>query len=84
MFRARAVRTVYVCWKSGGQVNFMRGLAEEWWRRWQQTMAKKADYSRVDYRAMGIDYVVVKRANRLRYRTPVYENARYIAYLNQP
>jgi hypothetical protein len=84
IFRARAVRTVYVCWKSGGQVNFMRGLAEEWWRRWQQTMAKKADYSVVNYRAMGVDYVVVKRANRLRYRAPVYENARYLAYLTRP
>jgi len=80
IFRATAVRTVYVCWKSGGQVNFMRGLAEEWWRRWQNTMAKKLNYSIVDYRAFGVDYVVVKSANRLRYRAPAYENARYLAY----
>jgi hypothetical protein len=80
VFRARAVRTVYVCWKSGGQVNFMRGLAEEWGRRWQATMARKVDYSVMNYRALGIDYFVLKRANRLRDRAPVYENARWAAY----
>ncbi len=80
-FRATALRSVYVCWKSGGQTNFMRGLSTEWWRRWQQTLAKrKVDYSTVDYRAMGVDYVVLKRPNRMRGRQPVYENARYLAY----
>jgi hypothetical protein len=80
VFRARALRTVYVCWKSGGQVNYMRGLAQEWGRRWQATMAKTVDYSVVDYATLGVDYIVLKRANRLRDRAPAYENARWAVY----
>jgi len=34
IFRARALRAVWVDWKGGGQVNFMEPLAREWWRRW--------------------------------------------------
>jgi hypothetical protein len=75
VFRARAVRTVYVCWKSGGQVNYMRGLAQEWGRRWQTTMTGKADYA-----ALGVDYIVLRRANRLQGRSPAYENARWLVY----
>ncbi len=80
VFRAKAVRTVYACWKSGGQVNFMRGLAEEWWQRWQQAMAKKVDYNVVDYPTFGVDYIILKRTDHLRDRAPVYENSRYVAY----
>jgi len=34
IFRARAVRSVWVDWKGGGQVNFQEAVAREWWRRW--------------------------------------------------
>lgn len=34
IFRAKALRAVWVDWKGGGQVNFMEPLAREWWRRW--------------------------------------------------
>jgi hypothetical protein len=34
IFRARALRAVWVDWKGGGQVNFSEPLAFEWWRRW--------------------------------------------------
>ncbi|MBI4877034.1 MAG: hypothetical protein HY822_20545 [Acidobacteria bacterium] len=80
VFRARAVRAVWVCWKSGGQVNFMRGLALEWGARWRQVMAKKLDYSVVDYRSLGVDFVVLKPAHRLPGRTPVYENPSHLVY----
>ena len=36
VFRSQALRTVYVDWKGGGQVNFVRGFGETWWRRWSQ------------------------------------------------
>lgn len=81
IFRATALRPVHVCWKSGGQVNFSRALAQEWWQRWQQTLAKrKVDYSAVDYAALGVDYVVLKRPNAMRGHAPAWENARYVAY----
>jgi hypothetical protein len=35
MFRARALRAVWVDWKGGGQVNYYEGWSREWWRRWK-------------------------------------------------
>jgi hypothetical protein len=32
---------VYVDWKSGGQINFSRVFAMEWWERWKSTMEKR-------------------------------------------
>ena len=41
VFRAEALRAVYVDWKGGGQVNYLGEFGEEWWRRWQQTLAHR-------------------------------------------
>jgi hypothetical protein len=70
-FRARALRAVYVDWKSGGQVNFLRSFAREWWTRWQRVGA---------YPAGGIDYLVLKPAHRLDGRAPVFENSGFVVY----
>ena len=70
-FRARALRAVYVDWKSGGQVNFLRSFAREWWTRWQRVGA---------YPAGGIDYLVLKPAHRLDNRAPVFENPGFVVY----
>jgi hypothetical protein len=81
IFRAEALRAIYVDWKSGGQVNFFKDLGEQWWSRWQQTLAKAFDPRDVaSYRALGIDYIVVSPKNRLPNATPAFENARYLAY----
>ncbi len=59
IFRARALRSVYVDWKSGGQVNYYRSLAEEWWMRWEQVNElkdRKPDV--VELAGLGIDYLV--------------------------
>ena len=80
IFRAEAERAIYVDWKSGGQVNFFKDLGEEWWSRWQQTMAKPFDPDVARYRPMGIDYIVVSPKNRLPNASPVFENARYLVY----
>jgi hypothetical protein len=71
IFRARALRAVYVDWKSGGQVNFLRDFAREWWARWQRMGAYPAD---------GIDYFVLKPAHRLPGRTPIFENPGFVVY----
>lgn len=81
VFRAEALRAIYVDWKSGGQVNFFKDLGEEWWSRWQQTMAEPFDPNGVArYRALGIDYIVVSPKDRLPNATPAFENARYVVY----
>jgi hypothetical protein len=80
IFRAEALRAVYVDWKAGGQVNYLKEFGEEWWSRWQQTMArgfKPADMAK--YQGLGIGYVVLQEKNRLR-QGAVFGNAKYVAY----
>ncbi len=81
VFRARALRAVYVDWKAGGQVNFLKGFAREWWSRWQKSGAAKyegADMER--YRELGIDWIVLQARHRLPGRAPGFANGRYVAY----
>lgn len=81
IFRSEALRAVYVDWKGGGQVNYLAGLGEQWWSRWQRVMAapfSPADMTR--YRSLGIDYVVLSPRHRLADRTPAFENSGYVAY----
>jgi uncharacterized protein DUF6798 len=81
VFRAEALRAVYVDWKGGGQVNFFKDLGEEWWSRWQKTMAGPfRPAAMASYRALGIDYVVLQAQRRVTGRTPVFENGSYVAY----
>ena len=80
IFRSEALRAVYVDWKSGGQVNYLRSFGDEWWFRWRQTMAgafKQANLAKYD--ALGIQYIVLKPQHRLA-RPAAFENARYVVY----
>ncbi len=86
VFRYYAQRSVYVDWKAGGQVNFFRAFADEWWDRWQATMAGAYRPDRVrEYRTRGIQYLVFRRGPRntqLPQPLPgpvVYENSDYVA-----
>jgi hypothetical protein len=77
-FRAVALRAVYVDWKSGGQVNFLPRFGEEWWRRWQATMAgRKRPPTPEEYAALGIDYVVARPGSHAEGLRPVFSNSRY-------
>lgn len=81
IFRAESIRAVYVDWKAGGQVNFFKDLGEEWWSRWQKTMA--APFNPKDaasYRGLGIDYMVLQPKNRLAGLKPLFENGRFVVY----
>jgi hypothetical protein len=81
VFRAEALRPVYVDWKTGGQVNFFKDLGEEWWARWQKTMAAPFNPgSMTIYRGLSIDYVVLQSKHRLAVVTPVFENESYVVY----
>ena len=59
IFRAKATRSVYVCWKQGGQVNYFPKYAEIWWERWSQLLAPghpALDYNNL--RQRGITHLV--------------------------
>jgi hypothetical protein len=80
IFRAEALRAVYVDWKGGGQANYLKEFGDEWWSRWQQTMARgfrPADVAK--YEGLGIGYVVLQVKNRLP-EAAEFENAQYVAY----
>jgi len=80
IFRAEALRAVYVDWKSGGQVNYLHEFGDEWWSRWQQTMARgfrPADVAK--YEGLGIGYIVLQGKSRPP-QPPLFENAKYAAY----
>ncbi|MGH9647916.1 MAG: DUF6798 domain-containing protein, partial [Bryobacteraceae bacterium] len=79
IFSVRAQRPVWVDWKSGGQVNYYRSLADEWWSRWQATHGLKflpADWDSLA--ALGINYVVLGHA--FPGRSEVYSNGVYYVY----
>jgi len=81
IFRARALRAVYVDWKSGGQVNFLKGFAAEWSKRWSAAMEGGFRTAKLPtYAAQGADYVVLRRPRRLPAGRPVFENSRFSVY----
>ena len=80
IFRADAERAIYVDWKSGGQINYLRSFTEQWWFRWQETVG--AGFSPRDlgrYGALGIQYVVLRPKDRLA-GVAAFENGSYVVY----
>ena len=71
IFRAQALRAVYVDWKGGGQVNYLPALGEQWWTRWQQ---------RDNAHAAGIDYFILTPDKRLPHQTPLFANSSFLVY----
>jgi hypothetical protein len=82
VFRARALRAVYVDWKSGGQVNHHLGFAREWWKRWNAVngAAWISGQPLPPWRGLGIDYVILKSGNPLPGGDPIYRNQRFAVY----
>jgi hypothetical protein len=78
IFRAEALRAVYVDWKGGGQANLLPRFAEEWKRRWGAVGGCNVPLKSLEaYRSLGIDYLVTGPANRPAGVEPVYRNPRY-------
>jgi hypothetical protein len=76
IFRTEALRAVYVDWKGGGQVNYLKDLGEQWWFRWRQTRTfQPADLAQ--YTASGISYVVLEAPLP---RPPQFQNSTYFVY----
>ena len=81
LFRVHALRGLYVDWKAGGQANLLKEFAMDWWQRWQRAMELKFDPAKLEpYRALGIDYLVLKTGTKVEGRPAAYENGRYVVY----
>jgi len=81
IFRARALRNIYVDWKGGGQVNMLREFADEWWERWTATLEEEFTPASIPRMAgLGIDYIVVRPSQKVSGYTPSFENSRYVVY----
>ncbi|MDX2152479.1 MAG: DUF6798 domain-containing protein [Bryobacteraceae bacterium] len=81
IFRARALRSLYVDWKGGGQVNLLKQFADEWWKRWQRFVPAKFERPEFElYRQAGIDFIVLDAQRRLEGREAAFENSRFVAY----
>ena len=81
IFRVGALRAVYVDWKSGGQVNYLRKYSEEWWSRYEGTKVIQPKRATLpQYAQMGIDYLVIPAARRIAGLAALYENRRFVVY----
>jgi hypothetical protein len=82
IFRSEALRAVYVDWKGAGQVNYLREFGDDWWFRWQQTVARRFSVEDLPrYAGMGINYVVLPKRTT---EAPLFENASYAVYRTGP
>ncbi len=77
IFRGEALRAIFVDWKGGGQVNYRREFAEQWWSRWQLTAGTPADSP--NWETYGVSYIVLRPEHRLA-RPAVFENAGFVVY----
>ncbi len=66
VFRTAAQRAVWVDWETGKQAAYFDTFADEWARRWHDTMEGAYSQQRLkSFLALPIDYYVVKRKDQL-------------------
>ncbi len=81
MFRALSSRAVWVDWATGRQVASSDLFADEWFRRWQDTMEPKIQCGKLrEFLLLPIDYFVLKRENALRNAHPAFATAHFVVY----
>jgi len=81
IFRARAARAVYVCWKQGGQVNYFPQYAAIWWERWNALLAPGHPPVRYDdLRTRGVNYLVLSKETPVEDLEAVYVSPAYRVY----
>lgn len=85
VFRARALRALYVDWKSGGQANLLRDYGYEWLRRWRAVReARPPLLALEEYARLGVDWIVVQRENAPPGAEPAFANARWAVIRTKP
>ncbi|MEJ5369154.1 MAG: hypothetical protein WHT08_12585 [Bryobacteraceae bacterium] len=81
VFRAQALRALYVDWKSGGQANLLRDYGYEWKRRWEAVREARPPLLEMEeYARMGVDWIVVSPVNAPRGAAPAFRNARFAVF----
>jgi hypothetical protein len=83
IFRARALRGLYVDWKSGGQINYFPEFTTEWWKRWTETQKGRWNLISGDFPALAerhIDYVVLHADHAIPGMPEAFRNKPYVVY----
>lgn len=80
-FRGLSRRALWADWTSGAIAGDSNDAGQEWWSRWQSTMA--GGYSTAGLEKMlplPIDYFVLSRANQIANVKAAYANSSYVVY----
>jgi hypothetical protein len=81
VFRAKSKRAVWVDWDTGKLANQSESFADEWYRRWQDTMEGAYSTNRLArLLSLPIDYYVVARGHALESVRPVFADSRFVVY----
>ena len=81
IFRALSDRAVWVDWETGEQVAFFDNLADEWFRRWHDTMEGDYNERRLrNFLSLPIDYYVLKGKNAVHGVTPAFSTKQFVVY----
>lgn len=81
VFRAESQRAVWVDWNSGKLVNTSDSFADEWYRRWQDTMSGPYSTARLaGLLSLPIDYYVLQRGHEVKGVTPVFTDSQFVVY----
>jgi hypothetical protein len=81
VFRAESRRAVWVDWETGKLANVSDSFADEWYRRWQDTMAGDYSTSRLQsFLSLPIDYYVLQRKHAVTGVRPVFADGEFVVY----
>jgi hypothetical protein len=81
VFRAQSKRALWVDWKSGDAVPYSETLALDWQSRWEQSMASPFTAAKLPgLLAKPIDYLVLRRRDRLPGVKLAFEDANLLVY----
>jgi hypothetical protein len=81
VFRAQSKRAVWVDWDTGKLANASESFADEWFRRWQDTMAGEYSTNRLTrLLSLPIDYYVLQRTHVLTGVRPVFSDSQFVVY----
>jgi hypothetical protein len=81
VFRALSRRSLWADWQSGLICDYSDQAGQEWWSRWQTTMASSYSVERLQSMLpLPIDYYVLQRDHALFGIKPVFKNSRFVVY----
>ena len=81
LFRALSRRAVWVDWETGKQMDFFDTFADEWSRRWRDSMEGVYSEARLQrLLSLPIDYYVLTRIHAWNGATPVFATDKFVVY----